>query len=206
MDPGHQKAAEEAVAKNLPANDLQASFVSMESKTGAVTALVGGRDYAASSFNRVTQAKRQPGSTIKPILYAAALENGYNPLTFLDVGETTFTYDNGRGTYSPKNVNGEFATHDMSMAQAIAISDNIYAVKTLEEIGFKPFHDMAKRFNVNIGAKDNLSIALGTAETTLYEMTNAYNILASQGQKKHYQLLLFQLKMLMVTSSMKIKR
>ncbi|MDM5231666.1 transglycosylase domain-containing protein [Lysinibacillus pakistanensis] len=183
LDPGHQKAAEEAVAKNLPANDLQASFVSMESKTGAVTALVGGRDYAASSFNRVTQAKRQPGSTIKPILYAAALENGYNPLTFLDVGETTFTYDNGRGTYSPKNVNGEFATHDMSMAQAIAISDNIYAVKTLEEIGFKPFHDMAKRFNVNIGAKDNLSIALGTAETTLYEMTNAYNILASQGQK-----------------------
>jgi len=183
LDPGHQKAAEEAVAKNMPANDLQASFVSMESKTGAVTALVGGRDYAASSFNRVTQAKRQPGSTIKPILYAAALENGYNPLTFLDVGETTFTYDNGRGTYSPKNVNGEFATHDMSMAQAIAISDNIYAVKTLEEIGFKPFHDMANRFNVNIGAKDNLSIALGTAETTLYEMTNAYNILASQGQK-----------------------
>lgn len=183
LDPGHQKAAEEAVAKNMPANDLQASFVSMESKTGAVTALVGGRDYAASSFNRVTQAKRQPGSTIKPILYAAALENGYNPLTFLDVGETTFTYDNGRGTYSPKNVNGEFATHDMSMAQAIAISDNIYAVKTLEEIGFKPFHDMANRFNVNIGTKDNLSIALGTAETTLYEMTNAYNILASQGQK-----------------------
>ena len=183
LDPGHQKAAEEAVAKNLPANDLQASFVSMESKTGAVTALVGGRDYATSSFNRVTQAKRQPGSTIKPILYAAALENGYNPLTFLDVGETTFTYDNGRGTYAPKNVNGEFATHDMTMAQAIAISDNIYAVKTLEEIGFKTFHDMASRFNVNIGAKDNLSIALGTVETTLYEMTNAYNVLASQGLK-----------------------
>ncbi|MGY3186831.1 transglycosylase domain-containing protein [Lysinibacillus sp. TE18511] len=179
----HQKAAEEAVAKNMPANDLQAAFVSMESNSGAVTALVGGRDYATSSFNRVTQAKRQPGSTIKPILYAAALENGYTPLTFLDVGETTFTYDKGRSTYSPKNVNGQFATHDMSMAQAIAISDNIYAVKTLEEIGFKAFHEMANRFNVNIGDKNNLSIALGTAETTLYEMTNAYNILASQGQK-----------------------
>ncbi|WP_155593587.1 transglycosylase domain-containing protein [Lysinibacillus cavernae] len=179
----HQKAAEEAVAKNMPANDLQTAFVSMESTSGAVTALVGGRDYSVSSFNRVTQAKRQPGSTIKPILYAAALENGYTPLTFLDVGETTFTYDNGRGTYAPKNVNGQFADHDMTMAQAIAISDNIYAVKTLEDIGFKEFHDMANRFSVGIGAKDNLSIALGTIETTLYEMTNAYNILASQGQQ-----------------------
>lgn len=180
---GHQKAAEEAVAKNMPANDLQTGFVSMQSKTGAVTALVGGKDYAASSFNRVTQAKRQPGSTIKPVLYAAALENGYTPLTYLDVGQTTFTIDNGRSTYSPKNVNGEFADHDMSMAQAIAISDNIYAVKTLEDIGFKAFHNIADRFGVNIGSKDNLSLALGTMETTLYDMTNAYNILASQGQK-----------------------
>jgi len=180
---GHQQAAEEAVAKNMPANDLQTGFVSMQSKTGAVTALVGGRDYATSTFNRVTQAKRQPGSTIKPVLYAAALENGYTPLTFLDVGQTTFTIDNGRSTYSPKNVNGQFADHDMTMAQAIAISDNIYAVKTLEDIGFKAFHNAADRFGVNIGTKDNLSLALGTMETTLYDMTNAYNILASQGQK-----------------------
>jgi len=180
---GHQQAAEEAVAKNMPANDLQTGFVSMQSKTGAVTALVGGRDYATSTFNRVTQAKRQPGSTIKPVLYAAALENGYTPLTFLDVGQTTFTIDNGRSTYSPKNVNGQFADHDMTMAQAIAISDNIYAVKTLEDIGFKAFHNIADRFGVNLGTKDNLSLALGTMETTLYDMTNAYNILASQGQK-----------------------
>ncbi|GLC87972.1 transglycosylase domain-containing protein [Lysinibacillus piscis] len=179
----HQKAAEEAVTKHMPANDLQTAFVSMTAKTGAVTALIGGRDYATSSFNRVSQAKRQPGSTIKPILYAAALENGFTPLTYLDVSETTFTYDKGRATYAPKNVNGQFAQHDMSMAQAIAISDNIYAVKTLEEIGFKTFHDMANRFDINIGTKDNLSIALGTIETTLYDMTNAYNILASQGQK-----------------------
>lgn len=179
----HQQAAEEAIADNMPDNDLQAAFISMESNTGAVTALVGGRDYATSSFNRVTQGERQPGSTIKPILYAAALENGYTPLTFLDVGETTFTYDKGRKTYAPKNVNGKFADHDLSMAQAIAISDNIYAVKTLEDIGFKTFREMAERFGVNVGTENNLSTALGTAETTLYDMTNAYNILASQGQK-----------------------
>ncbi|MEG0259194.1 MAG: penicillin-binding transpeptidase domain-containing protein, partial [Lysinibacillus sp.] len=183
LNTAHQKAAEEAVQKNMPKDDLQAALVSMESNTGAVTALVGGRDYATSSFNRVTQAKRQPGSTVKPLLYAAALENGYTPLTYLDVGETTFTYDKGRGTYKPKNVNGQFAEHEMSMAQAMAISDNIYAVKTLEDIGFKAFKDMADRFDVNIGNKNNLSLALGSAETNLYDMTNAYNILASEGRK-----------------------
>lgn len=183
LNPAHQKAAEEAVADHMPASELQVAFVSMEPTTGAVTALVGGRDYAVSNFNRVTQGKRQPGSTIKPILYAAALENGYTPLTFLDVSETTFTYDNGRQTYAPKNVNGKFADHDLSMAQAIAISDNIYAVKTLEDIGFKAFQKKAEQFGVNVGSKNNLSTALGTAETTLFKMTNAYNTIASQGQK-----------------------
>lgn len=133
----------------------------------------------------LTALHKQNDSRALPLsqFYIVTLENGYTPLTFLDVGETTFTYDNGRGTYAPKNVNGQFADHDMSMAQAIAISDNIYAVKTLEDIGFKEFHNMANRFSVGIGAKDNLSIALGTVETTLYEMTNAYNILASQGRQ-----------------------
>ena len=81
----------------------------MEPETGYVTALIGGRSYAESPFNRVTQAKRQPGSTIKPLLYAAALEEGFSPLTFLESERTIFTYDDGRSQYEPKNVNGEFA-------------------------------------------------------------------------------------------------
>ena len=128
----------------MPDNELQVGFVSMDADTGFVTALVGGRDYSISSFNRVTHAPRQPGSTIKPILYAAAFENGFTPLTYLDVSETTFTYDNGRATYTPQNVNGKFAEHEMSLAQALAISDNIYAVKTLEQIGYKKFRRNAK--------------------------------------------------------------
>lgn len=179
----HQKAAEEAVAKEMPDNDLQVAFISMEPETGAVTALVGGRNYATSPFNRVTQAKRQPGSTIKPILYAAAIEKGYTPLTYKNVQETIFTYDNGRREYKPQNVNGEFAENEMSLAQAIAISDNIYAVKTLEDVGYEAFRDMAKRFDLTVSRKDNPSMALGTTEVTLLDMTNAYNILASQGQK-----------------------
>lgn len=183
LNQAHQKAAEEAVAKEMPENELQVAFVSMESKTGEITSLVGGRNYAASPFNRVTQAKRQPGSTIKPVLYAAALENGYTPLTFLNVQETIFTYDNGRNEYKPQNVNGKYAENEMSMAQAIAISDNIYAVKTLEDVGYDKFRDMAKRFSLTTTKEDNPSMALGTTETSLLDMTNAYNILASEGQK-----------------------
>lgn len=183
LNQAHQKAAEEAIADNMPDSDLQVGFVSMDVETGHVTALVGGRNYEESSFNRVTQAVRQPGSSIKPILYAAALENGFTPLTFLDVGETIFTYDNGRATYKPQNVNGKFAEGEMTLAQALAISDNIYAVKTLEKIGYEKYEDMLKRFNLNYSDANNPSIALGTIETSLYDLTNAYNTIANQGKQ-----------------------
>ena len=183
LNQAHQMAAEEAVANNMPKSDLQVGFVSMDVKTGQVTALIGGRDYKDSSFNRVTQAVRQPGSSIKPILYAAALEDGFTPLTLQDVGETIFTYDNGRATYKPQNVNGEFAEGEMTLAQAIAISDNIYAVKTLEQIGYESFREMLKRFDLNYTDSNNPSIALGTIETSLYDITGAFNTIANYGQQ-----------------------
>ena len=184
LNQAHQQAAEAAVEKHMPDSELQVGFVSMDVDTGFVTALVGGRDYSTSPFNRVTQAARQPGSTIKPILYSAALENGFSPLTYLDVGETIFTYDGGRSTYQPKNVNGQFADSAMSLAQALAISDNIYAVKTLQQIGHNEFRDMLKRFNLSYSEGDNPSAALGTIESSLYDLTNAYNIIAANGQKR----------------------
>ena len=184
LNQAHQQAAEKAIADNMPENDLQVGLVSMDSENGFVTALVGGRDYSTNSFNRVTRAERQPGSTIKPFLYTAALENGYTPMTFKDVSQTTFTYDNGRQTYTPKNVNGQFATHEMSLAQALAISDNIYAVKTLQDIGYPKFRNILERFNLNATKKEAPSIALGTIETSLYDLTNAYNILSAGGESR----------------------
>jgi membrane peptidoglycan carboxypeptidase len=165
----HQKVAEEVVADWMPNDKLEVGFVSMEPETGYVTALIGGRSYTESPFNRVTQAKRQPGSTIKPLLYAAALEEGFSPLTFLESERTIFTYDDGRSQYEPKNVNGEFANHPISLAQALAISDNIYAVKTLEKVGYKPFESILERLGVKTTVKETPSIALGTAEVTLKE-------------------------------------
>ncbi|PYF07497.1 1A family penicillin-binding protein [Ureibacillus chungkukjangi] len=183
LNQAHQIAVDDAIEKNMPDSDLQVGFVSMDVETGQVTALVGGRDYEGSSFNRVTQAVRQPGSSIKPFLYAAALEKGFSPLTFLDVGETIFTYDNGRATYKPQNVNGQFADSQMSLAQAIAISDNIYAVKTLEEIGYDSYRDVLERFNLNFSDANNPSIALGTTENSLFDLTKAYNTIANGGKE-----------------------
>ncbi|WP_019414475.1 transglycosylase domain-containing protein [Paenisporosarcina sp. TG20] len=177
----HQKVAEEVVAEWMPANELEVGFISMEPKTGYVTALIGGRSYSVSPFNRVTQAERQPGSAIKPILYAAALERGFSPLTFLESEKTIFTYDDGRSQYEPKNFNGEFADHPISLAQAVAISDNIYAVKTLEKIGYKPFRSILKRLGVEAAPQNTPAIALGTEEVTLKELTGAFNKIAEGG-------------------------
>ncbi len=182
LNQAHQEAAEQAIKKNMPDTELQVGFVSMNPFTGHVTALVGGRDYTVSPYNRATITVRQPGSSIKPFLYAAALENGYNPLTFLDVSETTFTYDLGRKEYKPKNVNSKFAEEEISLLQAMAISDNIYAVKTLVDIGYKDYRNMLERFNLKYEKKDIPSTALGTMENTLYDLTGAYNMLASKGQ------------------------
>ena len=120
LNPHHQQTAEEMIAKWMPDSGLQVGFMSIEPETGAITSLVGGVNYTESPFNRATQAKRQPGSAMKPVLYAAALENGYNPLTFLSTEKTIFTYDDGRSSYEPKNVNGKFADHPISLAQALS--------------------------------------------------------------------------------------
>ncbi|QOV10336.1 transglycosylase domain-containing protein [Viridibacillus arvi] len=184
LNTSHQKAAEEAVEKSLPNDELEVGFVSMDPSTGYVTALVGGRHYLTSTFNRVTQAKRQPGSAIKPFLYSAALEKGYTPLTFMDTSPTIFTYDDGRSKYEPKNVNGEFADHPMSLAQAIAISDNIYAVKTFETIGYKAFSNVLNRFNIQSKLQNSPAVALGTSEVSLMNLTSAYNTLAAKGVQK----------------------
>ena len=133
-----QALAEDAFAKIIEkSSDIQAALVAMKPGTGEVAALVGGRNYQESPFNRATQAIRQPGSTIKPLLYYAALENGFTPSTTLTSEVTTFPFDDGKSSYSPKNFNHQYANADITLAQAIALSDNIYAVKTHLFLGQK---------------------------------------------------------------------
>lgn len=174
----HQQAAEKAINNQMPNSELQAALISIEQNTGYITALVGGRNYANSKFNRVTQAKRQPGSTMKPLLYAAALDNGYNPLTFLNVSKTTIQYDGKE--YTPKNINGKYG-EEISMAQAVAISDNVYAVNALQDIGYKAFQRTLDAVKLGVEIAHVPSSALGATNVTLQNMTNAYAIIANNG-------------------------
>lgn len=179
-----QALAEEAFAKIIEkSSNIQSALVAMKPGTGEVTALVGGRNYQQSPFNRATQAIRQPGSTIKPLLYYAALENGFTPSTTLTSKVTTFTFDGGKSSYSPKNFNHQYANADITLAQAIALSDNIYAVKTHLFLGQKKLIETAKRFGLTTKMDEVPSLALGTSGARVIEMVNAYSLLANGGKK-----------------------
>ncbi len=129
-DSNAQNILNKNISKYMDNNDnLQVASVIIKPKTGKVVALIGGKDYKISEYNRVTQSKRQVGSTIKPFLYYSALENGLTPSSTFKSEKTIFNVDNNK-IYSPKNSNNKYANKNISMAAAIAYSDNIYAVKT----------------------------------------------------------------------------
>lgn len=184
LDNEMQAIAEEAFEENFSdASFIQGAFVAMDPKTGYVKALIGGRDYHESPFNRVTQAKRHPGSTIKPILYYGALENGFTPATTFRSEVTTFSFDDGRKEYTPKNFNHRYADEDITMVKALALSDNVYAVKTHLYLGVDSLSNYAKKFGIESEMQEVPSLALGTSGVSVLEMTNAYSHFANGGKK-----------------------
>ena len=128
LDIDTQKLLDDNITNEMKNSTMQVASIVVESKTGKVVALVGGKDYSITQFNRATNSKRQVGSTIKPFLYYAALENGFTPSSTFLSERTTFNL--GKETYSPKNANNIYANKNISMLSAIAYSDNIYALKT----------------------------------------------------------------------------
>lgn len=182
LDPKMQKSAEENMAKTSPAGSgIQAALVAMDPQTGFVKAMIGGRDYAESSFNRAVKAIRQPGSTVKPFLYFAALEHGFTPSSTLRSEETTFYYDEGRRQYAPKNFNGRYAEGNLTMAQALALSDNIYAVKTHLFLGMETLKEYMEKFGITSKQEAVPSLALGTSGVSVIEMAKAYSLFANGG-------------------------
>ncbi|WP_061810859.1 transglycosylase domain-containing protein [Rossellomorea vietnamensis] len=184
LNPDHQKVAEKVVKEQIPdESEIQLGFVSMNPKNGYVTALVGGRDYEESPFNRAVQAIRQPGSTIKPLLYYSALKQGFTPSTTMKSEMTSFTFDDGK-KYTPHNYNNKYADGDITLAQAIALSDNVYAVKTHLFIGQDTLTKTAKeKFGLTTKVKKYPSSALGTSGARVIDMVNAYSIFANGGYK-----------------------
>jgi len=184
-DPELQDAAEAAITTRIAqiakrrraAQDLQGSLVSIDVRTGDVLALVGGRDFAASPFNRATQARRQAGSTFKPILYAAALERGYAPATMLSGLDAPI--DAIGGPWLP---DGEHEQPEFTMRRALKISSNRAAAQLMQQIGAGTTIYYARRLGIESPLPVVPSLALGTGDVTLLELTGAYTAFANRGK------------------------
>jgi len=195
LDMDAQDGAEAAVAETLknlderrravarrrqakPGDDapLQAALVAMDPRTGYVRAMVGGRDFAESSFNRAVQARRQPGSAFKPFVYAAALEAGYTPATVLDhLNDQIWT---PQGNWAPED--GHSTDESMTLRTALRTSSNRAAVKLLQQVGIPQTVQYAKA--MGIGDVPSVpSLALGSGEVTLQTLTAAYGAFANHG-------------------------
>ena len=189
LDIDAQKKMENIISEEMAGqNDYQVASIAVEPSTGKVIALVGGVDYNTSEFNRVTQAERQVGSTVKPILYYAALENGFTASSTFTSEATTFNMGNGK-TYSPKNYGEKYGNRDISLATAIAYSDNIYAVKTHLFLGENVLVETAKRMGIEKKLQANASLSLGTEEISMLDYSNAYATLANYGVKNDVYLI-----------------
>lgn len=170
-----------AIEKYYPKDSgLQLAIFAMDPKTGNVLTSIGGTNYLDSPFNRSINALRQPGSAIKPFLYYAALNSGFTPATTFTSTKTNF-YVNDK-VYSPTNFADIYPEREVSMAYAIAASDNIYAIKTHLFLGTDVLVNTLKDFDFTTPINDNVSLALGTSEVKLSELVRGYAKLASLGK------------------------
>ena len=199
LDLNLQAIAQEALQTGLEQVDkmvkrkdhppAQGALIALEPKTGAVVALVGGRSYGASQYNRATTAKRQPGSTFKPFVYLTAFEATFDdpslppitPATVVDDVPAVFFYENKE--YIPENYEGEYGGR-VTLRRALSRSHNVATVKVAEMVGFNRIADMwSKRLKINDNVKPYPAVSLGAFEVTPLEMATAYNILANGGLK-----------------------
>ena len=161
-------------------NELEVAVFAMDPKTGNILDVIGGNDYQTSTFNRATKSFRQPGSTIKPFLYYSALENGFTPITTFNSSKTSFNI-NGN-VYEPNNYKDIYPNQDVTMAYALATSDNIYAVKTHLFLGTDVLYNTLLNFGFTSKINNNPSLALGTSEVSLSELVTGYAKIASMGK------------------------
>ena len=177
-----QTILEKNMLKNMDNDDLQVSGIMMKPDNGDIIALIGGKDYVKSEFNRAISSKRQVGSTMKPFLYYSALENGFTASTSFLSEETTFTFSNN-DTYTPSNAANIYPNNKISMAAAIAYSDNIYAVKTHLFLGEDNLINIAKRVGIDEKLDEIPSLPLGTKEINIIDYLGGYAAFANEGYK-----------------------
>ncbi|WP_432816838.1 penicillin-binding protein 1A [Sulfitobacter sp. JB4-11] len=160
--------------------EVQGGFVAMDVDTGRVIAMQGGFSYQASVFNRATQARRQPGSSFKPFVFASALDSGYSPATI--VVDAPIEIDTPQGVWRPKNASNRFYG-PTPLRTGIEQSRNLMTVRLAQEVGMDVVGSYAERFGVYDDLSPVLANALGSQETTLYQMVSAYAMFANGGER-----------------------
>ena len=187
-----QKAARDAVEQGLQEMEererydkgqVQSALVAMDAQTGAIRAMVGGRDFQRSEFNRATQARRQPGSAFKPLIYTAAFDKGLTPTTVIDDAPLLFPDpQQPDGVWTPHNFDRKFGG-PTTLHNALIHSINIVTIKVLEEIGVDYAASYAANMGISSPLSKNLSMALGTSGVTLQELVRSYAVLANGGKR-----------------------
>ena len=160
--------------------EVQGGFMAMDVNTGRVIAMQGGFSYQESVFNRATQAQRQPGSSFKPFVYAAALDSGYSPATI--IVDAPITVNTPQGTWQPRNASNQFYG-PTPMRTGIEQSRNLMTIRLAQEIGIDTVGLYAERFGVYENMNRVLSASLGSDETTLFKMVAAYAMFANGGER-----------------------
>ncbi len=191
LNPTMQLVAEQSLRDGLkalegrskaarPGEHPEGAIVTIEPQTGYVRAMVGGYDFFRSEFNRAVQARRQPGSAFKPFVYVAALESGFTPASRVEDAPVSYAIGSSGQTWKPENYDRKFRG-PTTLQQAIEESVNVVTVKLQEQIGLSRTVRVARRFGITSPLDVNLSLALGTSDLTLLELTSAYAALANQG-------------------------
>jgi len=189
LDANLQHIANEVVAEELTAlekrlrlpepNKLQAALIAIEPKTGLIRAMVGGRDYRESYFNRATMARRQPASLFKPIVYLAAMERlGYTPSTM--VMNTAKAWEGAHKKWVPRNPS-KISSPMVTVQSALENSLNLPAIHTAETVGIQHITSMASNLGISSDLREDLSLAIGGSEVTPLEMASVYQIIAAAG-------------------------
>lgn len=163
--------------KALQESGHEGAIIAIEPQTGYIKAMVGGKDFGESKFNRATQAYRQPGSAFKPFIYLTALDNGFTPSNIIE--DSPITFENG---WSPENYEKEFSG-PVTLREAFEHSINVVGVKLLEQVGIKKVINYSHKAGITSELRADLSLALGTSEITPLEIASAYATIANLGLK-----------------------